>query len=158
MMSLLASRSGSAVLACALSACSYSSLDDDVLPEVTEAAVTLDTSMPAAQAIVRVTLLLKPGPRADRVVELTKVVFRAPTMELNPQELATLGVFFPASFDGCVNGGENKSVVLENAATTNQTLQPLCGQTVNLVVTLGYPDEPGTGTLSPPFPLVVGCP
>lgn len=154
----LAWRSVSAMLAWALSACGYSSLDDDVLPQVTAAAITVDTSKPADLANVGATVLLKARPRADRVVELTRVILRAPTMAANPEELATLGMSFPASFDGRVHEGESRSVVLENAATTNQVLEPLCGQTVHLVVTVGYPDEPGTWTLSLPFELLVGCP
>jgi hypothetical protein len=140
-----------------LTACSYSSLDDIIVPEVLSAAIAIDPAEPDALAAIDVALRLRGGKRASSVARLHRVVLEERSATPDPAELVDLDLGFPAGFDAFVGENQLKEVELANLGTHNADLATLCGQAVGIRVWLEDPDEADAWTLSPQAAVALTC-
>jgi len=127
-----------------LTACS--SLDEVVWVSVPHASVDVSPKEPTGLAHVQVTVQLHGGPRADRDVFIASVKLGETPVPMS----------FPPEFSGHVSANEDRWLTLANH-TSNEMLAPLCGQTAELAVDVGFEDDPDTWSGSPPLSLVVQC-
>jgi hypothetical protein len=134
-----------------LAGCSYSSLDDEILPALLDVEIAVDPSRPTESATIVAQLELRGGPTASSLAVLDRI-----TLEDSGGELAELALQFPTGFDAFIHESETKVVDLENAGTTNAELAAFCGTTLTLRVSLADTDEPGTYTLTS-RPVTVVC-
>ena len=103
--------------------------DRAVVPEVVSAAITSDSGVPVALARIDVVLELTAGSRAEGAVSLEHA-----TLEQGGSEVLDLDLDFPDTFDAVVTPEEAITAPLVNMGTSNRTLEPLCGQTLDLRV------------------------
>ena len=144
----------------ALAACSYSSLDDEIFPEVVSASIAVDRTAPDDLAPVRVRLELRGGPRAGGPALLDKVVLDDTVNDpfADPASaLLRLDLQFPAAFDSYIDEDETKVVDLENVGTLSSDLEPLCARNLTLTVSIADANESGSWTLAS-APVTVACP
>lgn len=144
----------------ALAACSYSSLDDEIFPEVLRADVAVDRTAPDDLAPIRIRLELRGGPRAGSPALLDKVVLDDTINDplADPAtELLRLDLRFPITFDPYIDESETKIVDLENFGTRSADLEPLCGQDLTLTVSIADANEGNAWTLAS-APVTVACP
>ncbi|MFN0252944.1 MAG: hypothetical protein ACKV2T_39080 [Kofleriaceae bacterium] len=143
-----------AVIACA--GCSYSSLDDEIFPELLGAEVAVESAAPTDAAIIDVRLALRGGPTASADAVIDRIVLEDPAIVGSQAELLELAVGFPAGFDAYIGGSETKVVDLENHGTTNAELAGLCGSALTMRLYLADADEPNTWWLAT-RPVTVAC-
>jgi hypothetical protein len=137
--------------------CSYSSLDDEILPELLHAEVFVDPAMPAATATLDVRLELRGGPTASADAVIDRIVLEDPALVGDEADLVELALGFPASFDPYIGASQTKVVDLENRGTTNAELSDLCGTALTLRLYLADLDEPDAWWLAA-HPVTVACP
>jgi hypothetical protein len=136
--------------------CSYSSLDDEILPELLHAEVIVDPAMPTAAATLDVRLELRGGPTAAADAVIDRSVLEDPSLVDEDAILVQLALGFPATFDAYIGASETKVVDLENLGTTNGELAGLCGTPLTLRLYLADDDEPDAWWLTA-LPVTVAC-
>jgi hypothetical protein len=150
-----------AVVSLFLAGCSYSSLDDEIQPELLYANVTVDVAQPDALAPVSVRLQLTGGKRASSPALLDRIALDDPNGPvydpLEGHDLLRLDLVYPIDFSSYIHSNEVKQVDLHNVGTKNADLQPLCGQSVILRVWLADAHESGPWTVDD-LPVAISCP
>ncbi len=120
---------------------SSSSIDQDVIPVVVQAELSVDPGAPSELAASDIVITFATEGGADRDVVLHQVALVPEAGEPTPLMFA-----FPSDFDGRVRQGEEPTLSLVNEATTNSDLSALCGrEDLLLLVHLQYA---GTGTFA----------
>jgi hypothetical protein len=102
-----------------------------IVPEVTQARITVDGAKPVGMASIDVGLLLHGHAGTDAVAELIWAGLRDES-GATAMEVAELRLGFPAGFDAHVIDDQCLSAALQNIGTTNGELKPLCGRALDL--------------------------
>jgi hypothetical protein len=150
-----------AVLSLLLAGCSYSSLDDEIQPEILTANISVDVAHPDALAPVWVHLQLSGGSRASSPALLDRIALDDPSGPvgdpLEGGDLLRLDLAYPVDFSSYIHPSEVKQVDLQNIGTKNADLQPLCGRALTLRVWLADANESSSWTLDD-MPVAIACP
>jgi hypothetical protein len=131
-----------------------SAFDNDVYPQVTGATIALHRAQPAQPADINVEVQVRGRLFANHTI----TILGADLYESGVSgPVAHLALAWPANVDPHFDGTDDRTVPLIDLGTPNALLSGYCGQPLNIVVRMGYLDDPDTNTFSVPAPVTLIC-